>query len=101
MDEILPVVTFGPVEQRAEKENETYFLSECSCRQVLTNTDLYFSKGRENQELLKYFKNNTACLSTAKPLQKQSTLGTVSFTALCSWKDTTRQSSSTNIGMVT
>lgn len=101
MDEILPVVTFGPVEQRAEKENETYFLSECSCRQVLTNTDLYFSKGRENQELLKYFKNNTACLSTAKPLQKQSTLGTVSFTALCSWEDPTRQSSSTNIGKVT
>lgn len=67
MDEILPVVTFGPAEQRAKKENETYFLSECSYRQVLTNTDLYFSKGREKKELLKYFKNNIACLNTAKP----------------------------------
>lgn len=49
MDEILPVVTFGPAEQRAKKENETYFLSECSYRQVLTNTDLYFSRGEREK----------------------------------------------------
>lgn len=69
MDKILPVVTFGPPEQRAKKENETYFLSGFSYRQVLTNTDLYFSKGRENQALLKYFKNNTVpehCQTFAK-----------------------------------
>lgn len=54
----------------SQKENETHFLSEHSYIQVLTNTDLYFSKGRANQELLKYFKNNTARLSAAKPSRK-------------------------------
>lgn len=69
-DKILPVVTVALAEQRAKEENETYCY-----RQVLTNTDLYFSKGRGNWELLKYFKNNTASLSTAKPSQTQITLG--------------------------
>lgn len=74
-DKILPVLTVALAEQSAKEENENYFLSECCYRQVLTNTDLYFSKGRGNWELLKYFKNNTASLSTAKPSQKQITLG--------------------------
>lgn len=49
--EIFPVVSVALTEQ-SQKENETHFLSECSYVQVLTNTDLYFSKGRENRSFL-------------------------------------------------
>lgn len=71
MVENLPVVSVSPAEQRAKKKMRPIF-SECSHAQVLTNTDLYFSKGGEKPELHEYFQNNAGCLSSAKPLQKQS-----------------------------
>lgn len=71
------------------------------CLQTLIFISAGERERREKQELLKYFKNNTACLNTAKPLKKQSTLGSVSFIALCSWVDPTRRSSGKVIGKVT
>lgn len=52
-DEVLPAVTVAPVEQRAKRENEIHFLSQCSHIQVLSNTNLYLSKvGEEKLSIL-------------------------------------------------
>ena len=101
MDEMLPVVTVGPAEQRAKKKMRPIFSASTLTDRCLQTPIFISAREEENRSFLSILRITLHAWALPNLYECGALWVLPSFTALWSGEDPTGQSSGTNIGKVT